>query len=121
MLIFDNKGNSSFLDLVQKCIRANIIFSGIRILKKRDLTKVYELYNPKKFQLEIAIAKYMQNNNKKVYWVDAIGKNPVKMIKGNGIKDWKDQFEMDKEIYFKFMPFLKVLKLSFIFCRKKYR
>lgn len=49
-------------------IRQDIVTSGQRILKRRDLENIYTNY-PSGYQLEWAMNSYMIKNGKKVYWM----------------------------------------------------
>lgn len=62
--------------------RIDILFSGERILKKKDL-KIILKEKIKGYQLEIAINSYMQKNNKNVCWMPSSARNTFK-IKKNG-------------------------------------
>lgn len=53
---------------VSRFIRHDTIFSGERILRRRDLEKIYQ-NNISDYQIEMAINTYMMRNKKKVYWV----------------------------------------------------
>lgn len=101
--------------------RANNIFSGERILKTADLKEVLNK-NPKpvRYQLEVAINKYMMENNKKVYWIPSSAINHFKREKYDGfikgeIEDLLMHFQM-----IKYIGFLNYIKQILFFCRKEY-
>jgi glycosyltransferase involved in cell wall biosynthesis len=63
-----------------KFYRADVLFTGERILKKKDLNAILE--GPvERWQLESAINTWMYKNNKKVYWVPHSGINKQKFMK----------------------------------------
>jgi hypothetical protein len=77
--------NSSWL---VKMIRADLLLSGERILKKEDLRFILQ-DKIRGYQLEIAINRYMQKNRKKVGWVAHSASNTYKFMKRcfwNGLK-----------------------------------
>jgi len=50
---------------IEQLLRGNILVIGERVLWKSDLEKVFEEFNPKGYQLEIAINHYMMVHGKK--------------------------------------------------------
>jgi glycosyltransferase involved in cell wall biosynthesis len=78
--------NDSTIDMIilkrnnKRLFRANILISGERILKKQDLLEVLAAYQPKGFQLELAINQYMLENHKNVYWM------PISAINSSSIE-----------------------------------
>lgn len=67
-------------DLLIKMYRADVLFTGERILKKSDLLEILE--GPvKRWQLESAINTWMYNNKKRVYWVPQSAVNTDKSLK----------------------------------------
>ena len=60
--------------------RGDIIFSGERILRKKDLMEILKM-KPKKYQLEIAVNKYMIDNKKNVYWLPSSALSTFKIHK----------------------------------------
>jgi glycosyltransferase involved in cell wall biosynthesis len=119
MIIFDHNIRPRVFEIFARLLRTTIIFSGLRILKTKDLRKTYKAFNPKRFQLELSIDRYMQKGNKKVYWFRPFGTNPIKFSKGNLFHGLMNQIKMDNEVLFQDISFLKVLKLSFTFCMHK--
>ena len=63
-----------------KALRGEILVSGERVLRTDDLRKVLseELIA---YQIEPAINYYMQDNNKKAYWLNHSGRNVLKFKK----------------------------------------
>ncbi len=79
--------NASFL---VRFIRADVLLSGERLVKKSDLELVFE-ENVIGYQLEMAINKHMKMNNKKVIWMSNTAKNHYKYLKNSFFKGlWKD-------------------------------
>ncbi len=67
-------------DLLIKMYRADILFTGERILRKQDLMEV--LNGPvKRWQLESAINTWMYLNKKKVFWIPQSATNTDKSLK----------------------------------------
>lgn len=67
-------------DLLIRMYRADVLFTGERILKKADLLEV--LHGPaKRWQLESAINTWMYLNKKKVYWIPQSATNTDKSLK----------------------------------------
>ncbi|MFA6081141.1 MAG: glycosyltransferase [Patescibacteria group bacterium] len=66
LLIMKNLGDNKFIDGI---FRKDILQSGKRIISKQDLNNIFsnELNG---FELEVAINKYMIDNNKKIGWVE---------------------------------------------------
>jgi len=63
-----------------RLIRSDLVFSGERIIKKKDLENILDL-KPSKYQLEIATNKYMIDNQKKTYWFACSTENTPKTEK----------------------------------------
>lgn len=77
-----------------KLDRSDILFSGERILKKTDLATVLTK-SVLRYQLEIAINIYMQENEKNVYWMPSSALNTYKIKKMgllNGLAKEKSMF-----------------------------
>lgn len=76
MIILRRIIESKFLSL----IRHDIVMSGQRILKTKDLREVFQKQF-KKYQLEMSINDYMMKKNKKAYWMPLSTSNPKKVFK----------------------------------------
>ncbi len=63
-----------------KITRGDVLFSGERILRTRDLARVLNGC-AKKYQLEIAINQYMMEQRKRVYWMPSSALNTLKVQK----------------------------------------
>jgi glycosyltransferase involved in cell wall biosynthesis len=63
-----------------KLLRGDVLFSGERILRVDDLVKVLAS-NPSRYQLEIAINKYMMEHNRRVCWMPSSAVNTLKVQK----------------------------------------
>jgi hypothetical protein len=60
--------------------RADVLFTGERILRKQDLTEI--LNSPvKRWQLESVINTWMYFNKKKVFWIPQSATNTDKSLK----------------------------------------
>ncbi|HEX2394740.1 MAG TPA: glycosyltransferase family 2 protein [Bacteroidales bacterium] len=67
-------------DLLIRMYRADVLFTGERILKKSDLLEI--LHGPaKRWQLESAINTWMYLSKKKVYWIPQSATNTDKSLK----------------------------------------
>ncbi|HSW96958.1 MAG TPA: glycosyltransferase family 2 protein [Candidatus Saccharimonadales bacterium] len=64
----------------KRLLRANTLISGERILQKQDLLELLAAYQPKGFQVELAINQYMLENHKNVYWM------PISAVNTSSIK-----------------------------------
>lgn len=82
--------NSSWL---VKMIRADLLLSGERILKKVDLENIFNA-SVKGYQLEIAINRYMKENGKKVCWVPHSAKNTYKIMKKGFLPGLRKEIKM---------------------------
>lgn len=69
----------------KRLLRANTLISGERILQKQDLLEVLAAYQPKGFQVELAINQYMLENHKNVYWIPISAAN-TSAIEKRGVR-----------------------------------
>lgn len=77
--------------------RGDILFSGERVLRTKDLIEI--LYaNPEKYQLEIAINKYMMDHHKLVYWMSSSARNTYKMEKSGLQAGLAQEIAMIKDV-----------------------
>jgi glycosyltransferase involved in cell wall biosynthesis len=60
--------------------RGDVLFSGERIVKTADLLAALAA-NPSRYQIEIALNRYMLENGKRVVWMPSSARNTVKMHK----------------------------------------
>jgi glycosyltransferase involved in cell wall biosynthesis len=119
MLIFKDKIYPKSFDFLNKLIRADIIFSGERILRKTDLIEVFSEFRPKSYELELSIDLYMKKLRKNTCWYYNFAQNPTKVVKQGIMSGWVDQIKMDYQVLIKQMGFVKLLLFSFNFCREK--
>lgn len=63
-----------------KILRLNSLFSGERIVRRRDLISIMK-HRPVQYQLEVAINKYMLERNKRVYWMPSQAVSTYKIDK----------------------------------------
>lgn len=102
--------------LLTKINRFELLFSGERVLKKNDLVNILK-NNPTKFQLEIAINKYMKDNKKKVYWFPSSNTNLPKANKFGRLSGLVEDLTMFKQV-FSYSPRDYFNQILF-FCREK--
>jgi glycosyltransferase involved in cell wall biosynthesis len=76
--------------LNSKITRGDVLFSGERFLRTRDLARVLN-NDPEKDQLEIAINQFMLDQRKRVYWMPSSAKNTFKVRKTG----WRVGLERD--------------------------
>ncbi len=100
-----------------KIMRGVIVLSGVRILSKKDLLGAFKL-NPRNFQLEVCINKYMINNNKQVAWIKSSIGNIPQFNKYDFFYGWKRECKMGVEIATFYGPQTFLSQMLF-FCRKE--
>lgn len=72
-----------------RAIRHDILMSGERILRTKDLREIYETKFFSGYQLEIAINHYFQENNKRCYWLQTSIENTYKVNKWKLEDSWE--------------------------------
>lgn len=102
--------------LITKINRMELIFSGERILKTKDLKEIFKTH-PVGFQLETAINTYMIKNRKDVYYFNSSNTNLPKVGKFGSLKGIIRDIQMFWEV-FKYNPISYFYQLLF-FARKK--
>lgn len=112
MLILKIRGTNMITD---EALRKFIFQGGNRIMFKRDLQKVQSL-NPTGYQLEVAINKFMINNNKNYRWIKFSAFNPHKSRKSNFWKGLLADFKMNNQII-SYLGIKDYLKQMFLFGR----
>ena len=80
-----------------RLIRSDLVFSGERIIKKKDLTEILDL-KLTKYQLEIATNKYMTDNNKKIYWFQSSNENTPKVAKTDWLSGYWGELKMKANV-----------------------
>jgi len=80
-------------NLLLRATRTDIILSGERWLKKRDLEMVFETLRFDKFALEIAINHFMEQNKKTICWFQTSAENTFKTSKYGFWDGWMSTFE----------------------------
>lgn len=83
--------------LHSKLVRGDVLFSGERILKTQDLRRILHA-RPEKYQLEIAINKFMIDHDKVVYWMPSSAKNTYKVEKVGLWAGLKQEAQMISEM-----------------------
>lgn len=100
-----------------KLVRGDILVSGERILRKVDLQNVLEDLEPKGYQLEFAINKWMMIHDKRVYWMLSSALNTYPTMKIGFIKGLKKSISMNTNIL-SYLGYKDYLKQVLFFCRK---
>jgi glycosyltransferase involved in cell wall biosynthesis len=77
--------------------RGDILLSGERIVKKKDLTTILN-QRVTGYQLELAINLYMQKHNRNVRWMPWSATNTYKAKKIGLVEGYKKEFEMFTDI-----------------------
>ena len=80
-----------------KWYRSDILLSGERLIKKTDLEQVMKL-KMKRYQLEVAINRYMLRHKKAVRWMPWSAMNTYKVDKLGVLNGSKKEFKMYVEI-----------------------
>lgn len=103
-------------DLMKKdWFRWYTILSGQRILRKEDLSKIYQK-NFSGFQLEAAINDYMINNKKKSYWMPSSIRNISKYRKWGRVEGIRRFFSLVKE-FSDYTGWRNLVWQTLFFCR----
>lgn len=99
-----------------KMDRGDVLFSGERILKRKDLEKILKkpVY---RYQLEIAINNYMIENKKQVYWAPSSAFNTYKVQKMGLVNGFIKELDMFFDIIF-FAGLQNYVKQIATFARK---
>lgn len=102
--------------LITKLNRFDLIYTGERILKKRDIVTILEK-GVSMFQLEIAINTYMMRNHKKIFYFSASHTNLAKTGKLGFIEGVREDIVMFWQVC-SFDPWNYFAQTLF-FCRKE--
>lgn len=114
MIIFKINGNNSVIDTL---LRKFIFLSGNRLMRKKDFVSIEKL-NPKGYQLEVAINKYMIEKNKKCFWTNSSIFNPHKVTKYGFVEGMRRDLKMEKEII-SYIGIMQYLQQMFLFAREE--
>ena len=107
----------TFSPLISKLDRADILFSGERILKKKDLEDSLKL-QPKGFEVEAAINQHIQQQGKKSGWVHSSAKNTYKIEKYGLLQGfWRELLMVYGIIYF--LGIRNTLRQFLYFCHEE--
>lgn len=82
-------------DWTTRLQRTDLIFSGERLIKSKDLRRVFSEYKPEGFQLETAINLFWMEKDKKIYWAPHSGVSPHKIKKLGFLKGFIEDLKMD--------------------------
>jgi len=74
---------------ILRVIRGDVIVSGERWLKKRDLENIFSTLHFEKFALEVAVNHYMIHHQKNSYWFQTSAENTFKTVKYGFVEGWK--------------------------------
>lgn len=118
MLIFKNPLGPRWMIFSAKLTRGDIIFSGQRILRLKDLEDVLNKEKPIGYQIEMAINRWMLKNAKNCYWTETIAYSPHKSEKIHSFKGWWDDLVANYEFLNK-GPF-DWLRIVLSFCKEEY-
>lgn len=98
--------------------RSDIILSGERILRKKDLVHILKI-KPKHYQLEVAINKYMIDNKKNVCWIPSSALSVFKIHKIGIFKGLVGETKMINSL-FGFAGAHEYWRQVLFFCHKCY-
>ncbi len=112
MVIFSRKTPR----FITKLNRFDLIYSGERVLQKKDLIEVFKT-KPTKFQLEIAINKYMIDHRKNVLYFFSSNVNFPKASKFGRFSGLIEDLKMFKQV-FSYSPKNYFLQ-TFFFCKNQ--
>jgi glycosyltransferase involved in cell wall biosynthesis len=115
MIIFNRINSSLFI----RTLRGAILTCGQRILKKEDLLQALSLYNPKGYQLEFALNRYMMDKQKKVYWMPLSAVNTPQNEKRGLNVGIQKIINIHLEM-FGYLGIYNAFKELLFFCRKEY-
>ena len=87
--------------LITKLVRSDVLHTGERLLRKKDLLKVLKL-KPTGFEIEVAINRYMRVNNKNVKWFPISALSTFKVHKRGYIKGLISDLKMSLGMFFYF-------------------
>ncbi|RDC66358.1 glycosyltransferase family 2 protein [Adhaeribacter pallidiroseus] len=97
--------------------RGDILLSGERIVKKKDLLKVFN-QEVNRYQVELAINLYMQKHKRNVGWMPWSATNTYKSEKIGLVAGYKKEFEMFTDIVL-YAGFRNIVKQISSFATKK--
>ncbi|PSR56042.1 glycosyl transferase [Adhaeribacter arboris] len=97
--------------------RGDILLSGERIVKKKDLIKILD-QEVNRYQVELAINLYMQKHKRKVRWMPWSATNTYKAKKIGLVEGYKKEFEMFTDIVL-YAGFKNIVKQISSFATKK--
>jgi glycosyltransferase involved in cell wall biosynthesis len=118
MLIFKILATPDWILALVRFFRGDVLASGQRILKTKDLKNVFSSIRPENYQLEVAINEYMMANNKNCFWLEGVCSNPHKSEKTN-LRGWVDDLSVVL-LLLKYLGVLNWLKQYFLFCKSEY-
>lgn len=97
--------------------RGDTLLSGERIVKKKDLIKVFT-QEVNRYQIELAINLYMQKHKRHVRWMPWSATNTYKAKKMGLVAGYKKEFEMFTDIVL-YAGFVNIVRQISSFATKK--
>ena len=80
-----------------KLCRGDVLFSGERVLKTADLSAALAA-QPSRYQIEIALNRYMLEHGKRVCWMPSSARNTLKMRKQGPVRGLAGDVAMVKNM-----------------------
>jgi glycosyltransferase involved in cell wall biosynthesis len=100
-----------------KLTRADVVFSGEKILKRKDLLRVFTL-KPQLYQIEVAINEYMIRHRKRVYWISSSAQNIFKTEKFGLLPGIWGELVMHKSMI-DYIGLFSYVRQRLFFCHKR--
>lgn len=98
-----------------------VLLCGQRILRKEDLLKTLDLYQPHGYELEFALNQYMLDKHKNVYWMPLSFINTWSTKKMGVIQGIYKIFHMSFGVSIGYVGLYNTVKQLLLFCRKEYK
>ena len=99
---------------ITRACRQDIVLSGFRLMKKKDLLNVYEK-NPRRYQLETAVNAYMIEDNKKVFYTEFTGYNTLRNEKIGLLRGFIGLLYLLADVY-SYRGYVAYIKQLWTFC-----
>jgi len=98
-------------------IRHDILMSGERILRTKDLREMFARHAISNYQLEVACNYYMQKNKKRCFWIQTSTVNTYKITKW-GVRNSFSKYYDELTGYVSFAGVGAYLNQLFFFCHR---
>ena len=99
---------------ITRACRQDIVLSGFRLMKKKDLLNVY-IKNPRRYQLETAVNAYMIEHNKKVFYTEFTGYNTLRNEKIGLLRGFIGLLYLLADVY-SYRGYVAYIKQLWTFC-----